>query len=117
MDKIPLISYLMKVGQVDYLVPTHLDIVYPNTPIKICVGYKKNGKLVKYRPDQKYLLGIKPIFMELPTWDQKALQNAKKPSDLPKEALQFLAFLKRTLDVEILMATTGAQRHQTVSWF
>ena len=114
---IPLISYLMRVGKVDYLVPTHLDIVYPNTPIKVCVGYKKDGKIVEYRPDQKYLLGIKPVFMELPTWDKTALQGAKKPSDLPKEALQFLAFLKKALNVEILMATTGPKRHQTVKWF
>lgn len=114
---IPLISYLMKVGQVEYLVPTHMDIVYPDQPVKVCVGYLKNNKMVDYRPDQEYLLGIKPKFIELPTWDKEAVMKAKKPKDLPKEALQFLAFLKKALKVEILMATTGPKRHQTVSWF
>ncbi|MDH5533602.1 MAG: adenylosuccinate synthetase, partial [Candidatus Pacebacteria bacterium] len=114
---IPLLSYLMRVGKVEYLVPTHMDIVYPDTPIKVCVGYKKNGKSVDYRPDQEYLTGIEPVFMELPTWDQKAILAAKKPSELPKEAVQFLAFLKKSLNVEILMVTTGPKRNQTVSWF
>ncbi len=114
---LPLISYLMKIGQVEYLVPTHMDIVYPNKPVKVCVDYVKNGKSVDYRPDQEYLLGVKPKFIELPTWDKKELQGAEKPQDLPKQALQFLAFLKQTLGVEILMATVGPKRHQTIKWF
>jgi len=114
---IPLISYLMRVGQVEYLVPTHLDIVYKDQPIKVCVGYKKNGKPVDYRPDQEYLMGVKPVFMELPSWDREALKNVKKPSDLPKEALQYLAFLSQALNVKILMATTGPRRNQTVRWY
>jgi len=63
------------------------------------------------------LLGVKPKFIELPTWDKKELQGAEKPQDLPKQALQFLAFLKQTLGVEILMATVGPKRHQTIKWF
>jgi len=114
---IPLLSYLMRVGQVEYLVPTHLDVVYPHQPIKVCVGYLKNGKSVGYRPDQEYLLGIKPQFIELPSWDKVKLQQAKKPADLPLETLQFLAFLEQTLNVKILMATTGPKREQTIRWF
>ena len=114
---IPLLSYLLRVGRVEYLIPTHLDIVYPDIPIKVCIGYEKSGRVVSYRPDQEYLLGVKPVFIELPTWDKKTLQRAKRPGDLPKQTLQFLAFLKQTLQVEILMATTGPKRHQTISWF
>lgn len=114
---LPLLSYLLKVGRVEYLIPTHLDIVYPDTPIKVCVGYEKNGHLVDYRPDQEYLLDIKPVFIELPTWHRESVQLAQKPQDLPQTALQFLAFLKRALNVEILMATTGPKRNQTVKWF
>ncbi len=114
---IPLLSYLLRVGQVEYLVPTHMDIVYPNLPIKVCIGYQKNGKAVDYRPDQEYLLDVKPVFVELPTWDKAQLQIATKPQDLPKTALQYLAFLQAVLKVKILMITTGPKRDQTLRWF
>ncbi len=114
---IPLLSYLMKVGQVEYLIPTHMDIVYENMPIKVCVGYIKNGQAVGYRPDQEYLFDVKPKFIELPTWDKNKLREAKRPQDLPKQALQFLAFLQQTLDVKILMVTTGPKRDQTIRWY
>lgn len=114
---IPLLSYLMRVGQVEYLVPTHMDIVYHKLPIKVCIGYQKNGKTVEFRPDQEYLLGIKPVFVELPTWNKIQLQTATKPQALPKTALQYLAFLQAVLKVKILMITTGPKRDQTLRWF
>jgi adenylosuccinate synthase len=113
---LPLLSFLMKAGQVDHLIPTHLDIVYPDMPIKICVAYTMEGNEVPYRPDQKYLNTIKPKFLDLPTWNQAQVLQAKKPADLPKPALQFLTFLQQTLGTKVVMATTGPKRHQTISW-
>lgn len=114
---IPMLSYLMKIGRIEYLVVTHLDISYPDVPIKICIGYQKNGKEVGYQPDQLFLNNVKPIWLELPSWDGASLTGITKPKDLPKEAQQYLAFLQQCLNVKILMATTGPKRDQSVMWF
>jgi adenylosuccinate synthase len=57
---IPALSYFARVGKINRLVLTHMDIVYPDRSVKVCVGYTKNGKPVGYRPDQTYLLTVKP---------------------------------------------------------
>lgn len=114
---LPMLSYLLRVGKVEYLVVTHLDICYQEIPLKIVVGYQKNGKRVDYRPDQEYLNTVEPIFAELPSWDGKATALAKEIEDLPTTALQYLYLLEKTLKVKILMATTGPKRNQTVKWY
>jgi adenylosuccinate synthase len=114
---IPLLSFLMQVGGVEYLCPTHLDIAYPEEPIKVVVAYTRDGQTVPYRPDQEYLLGVKPVFKEFPSWDSLATKEAKAPSDLPLSCQDFLSYLSTTLNVKLLLGTTGPIRHQTIKWF
>lgn len=114
---LPMMSFLFDVGQVDYLAITHLDISYPNVPIKVCVGYEVDGEPVAYRPDQKFLDQVKPIYLELPAWDGKKAEQAKEIKDLPQEALQYLAFMTQVLQSKLLLATTGPKRKQTIKWY
>lgn len=114
---LPFLTFLRRVGGYQYLAPTHLDIAYPNIPIKIVVSYTKNNQEVPYRPDQRYLLQVKPQFLELPSWDGHTIQNITKLEKLPKTTLQYLAFISQALKVKLLMATVGPKRHQTLKWF
>jgi len=114
---LPLLSYLFKVSKAKYLVMTHLDISYPNTPIKVCIGYFIKNKEVDYRPDQEYLNKVKPKYIELPSWNGKDLIDIRKFSKLPKQALQYISFITRSLGAELFMVTTGPKRNQTIKRF
>ena len=111
---LPMLSFLFKVSGTEQLILTHLDISYPEVPIKVCIGYLKDGKEVDYRPDQEYLNDIEPVYIELPAWDGKEVQEVRKLEDLPKVALQYIAFLTQALRVEPFMITTGPKRKQTI---
>jgi adenylosuccinate synthase len=111
---LPALKFFGKVGWVNSYVLTHMDIVYPNIPIKVCVGYTINGKKVNYRPDQKYLLKVKPVYQELETWDALKVQNAKCYDDLPKQAKKFLKFIAKKLEAAIIMITNGPKRDQSI---
>jgi adenylosuccinate synthase len=113
---LPALRYFIKVGRVTHLALTHMDIVYPDVPVKICIAYKKNGKEVGYRPDQEYLNQVKPVYTTLPTWDQMAVQQAKTRAQLPKEARQFLKYLEKEIGVPVLLITTGPKREQGISF-
>jgi adenylosuccinate synthase len=114
---IPMLSFLFRVGRVEYLTVTHLDVSYLDVPIKVCVGYTKDGKPVSYRPDQAFLDTVTPEYIELPSWDGAATRAAKTPQDLPKAAQQYLEFLSQCLNAKHLLATTGPKREQTVRWY
>ena len=114
---LPMLSYLFRVGRVEYLALTHLDIAYPEVPIKVCVAYEINGQSVDYRPDQEYLNRVTAKYVELPSFDGASLAKAKKMSDLPQAALQYIAFLTQALRVKPFLVSVGPRRDQTITYY
>lgn len=111
---LPAVRFFVRVGRISELMLTHMDISYPDVPVKICVAYKQGSKTVAYRPDQQFLDTVKPVYVELDSWDVAKLAKAKKKADLPKEAKVFLKFLTKEIGVPISLITTGPQRKQRV---
>ena len=112
---IPALKYFCRVGKMNRLVLTHMDVVYPDASVKICIGYTKNGKSVGYRPDQRYLSGVKPMYMEFEPWDKKEMQQAKTFKDIPMTAKKFLKFIEKSIGVNILLVTTGPRCDQSIT--
>jgi adenylosuccinate synthase len=110
------LQYFAKMGDLNYLALTHMDICYPNTPVKVCVGYEKKlgGGRVQYEPDQVALNKVKPVYLEFNPWDGEAVRKATKPSELPKEAKEFLYFVSEFMNLPIFMVTTGPRREQGI---
>jgi adenylosuccinate synthase len=108
------LKYFGRMGKVTAYALTHMDIVYPDTPIKVCVAYTINGKPAAYRPDQEYLLKVKPVYQEFEPWDQQEIQKAKTKKELPKNAVKFLNFLESYLEIPIMVITTGPKRNQSI---
>ncbi|MDW8297757.1 MAG: adenylosuccinate synthetase [Anaerolineae bacterium] len=114
---LPCLSYFARVSRATHLVLTHLDIAYPDVPIRVCTHYTDaSGTPMPYRPDQHYLNGLTAHFRDLPSWNGAAMRGAKRLADLPHSALQYIAFITQALGATPLMATTGAQRDALISW-
>ena len=114
---LPCLRFFADVSGATHLVLTHLDIAYPEVPIQVCTGYlDAQGGAAGYRPDQVYLDSVQPRYIELPSWDGAALQDATALDQLPVAALRYVAFVSRALGVTPLFATTGPAREALISW-
>lgn len=111
---LPMLSYLCKVGKIEKLVFTHMDISYPNIPIKICIAYEQNDKKVPYRPDQEFLNSVKPVYKEFKSWNVEKLKSAKTFAELPKSAQKFILFVCNYTKTEPFMLTSGPQRNEMI---
>lgn len=111
---IPALRFFRKVGKINHLVLTHMDVVYADTPVKVCVEYQKDGKTVDYRPDQAFLSSVQPVYKELKSWDAAALAKAKSYEEMPQEAQDFLKFVSEAIGAPVMMITTGPQREQGI---
>jgi adenylosuccinate synthase len=113
---IPALKFYAQVGRLTHMVLTHMDLVYPKTPIQVCTHYTVAGKKVEYRPDQEFLNTVKPHYTTFKPWDQAAIQQAKSKRSVPAEAKAYVEFLEKELGVKVWMMTTGPQRDQSVWW-
>ncbi len=111
---LPALRYFARVGRLNCLVLTHMDICYSHYPIKICTDYLIKDQKVGYRPDQKFLDTVTPKYIELPAWDVTKLAKAKNFNQLPVEAQKFLKFISQQIGLPISIITTGPKRNQTV---
>lgn len=111
---LPMLSYLCRVGKIEKMVFTHMDIAYKDTPVKVCVAYEIEGKKASYRPDQEFLNTVKPIYKEFKSWNVKKLKNAKNFLQLPKTAQLFINFVCEKTNTKAYMLTSGPKRNEMI---
>lgn len=106
--------FYAQVGRMTHVALTHLDIAYPETPIKVGVRYTKDGVEVPYKPDQHYLDTVTAKFEELASWDGAAVQTCTSVSELPKPAAEYIEFIKKSYRLPLLFASCGPKRGQEI---
>lgn len=110
----PALKFFQKVGGGNEIGLTHIDIVYPDTPIKICTDYQINGKSAPYRPFQEWISQVTPVYEELPTWDGKRVNIAKTFGELPQEAKNFVHRIETELRCPVTIIGNGPRREQII---
>jgi adenylosuccinate synthase len=114
---LPCLRFYARVSGMTHLILTHLDIAYPEVPIRVCTHYTDaKGAAADYRPDQDYLNTVTPHYIDLPSWDGKSILNVTEIAKLPKPCLQYIDFLTQALSTGALYGTTGPEREALVSW-
>jgi adenylosuccinate synthase len=93
---------------------TKLDVLDTLDEIKVCVGYKLNGKTCESLPAvSQDLRRIEPVYATLPGWKSSTL-GATDMSALPTEARAYVNFLSEQIGTEIGLVSTGPERNQTI---
>ncbi|MCA9376509.1 adenylosuccinate synthetase [Candidatus Nomurabacteria bacterium] len=111
---LPFLDYNVHVGGINQLAMTHLDVSRKNDKIRVCIGYKRDGEEVYYKPDLDYLKGLEPIYVELQGWDSDECSSAKDFESLPNEAKKYVNFIESAIGVPVTMLTTGPDRHSLI---
>jgi len=93
---------------------TKLDVLDALEEIKVCVGYKLDGKECESLPAvSQDLRRIEPIYETLPGWHTSTVGTTEM-SSLPANARRYVDFLSEKIGVEIGLVSTGPERTQTI---
>lgn len=93
---------------------TRLDILDTLPYLKICVGYKLNGKNIDYFPSNIATLEkCQPIYEELPGW-QAPISHIKDYKHLPLEAHRYIARLEELISCPVNLISVGPRREQII---
>ncbi len=93
---------------------TRLDVLDVLPRLKICVGYKLNGKTVDYFPSSVTTLEkCQPVYEELEGW-QAPISDLRQYEQLPAQARQYIARLEELISCPVNIISVGARREQTI---
>lgn len=108
------LKYAIRVGGIDELFLTLLDVLDNQNTIKLCIAYELNGQQLTSMPaSNEDLLNCKPIFIELPGWNED-ISQVKSYDDLPKNAKNYIKKIAELVEVEFIGVSVGPDRNQTI---
>ncbi len=109
-----LARYSVMVNGIQEIAVTKLDVLDDLETIKICTGYRMDGKITKNFPAcTRALFTAKPIYEEHSGWKSDTTQ-VKRYQDLPVNARKYLKRLSQLLSVPITILSVGSHENQTL---
>ena len=108
-----LVRYSTIINGIEEAAITKLDVLSSFKEIKVCIGYKLDGKLLKSFPtDVQRLSRVEPVYETLKGWN-KDISGCRSYSDLPAEAKEYLEFIATRTGIKITIVSVGPKRAQT----
>src|SRR5712664_3510491 len=102
------------VNGIDELAVTNLDGLDTVAAIRVCIGYRADGKRYDYVPNDVELLArCQPVYAEFPGW-LTPTNKAKKWNDLPAKTRSYLKAIAELTGGKLKIASVGPGREQTI---
>ena len=106
--------YATMINGIDELAITNLDGLDSVDPIRLCVGYRLNGKRLAVPPcDATQLENCELIYEQMSGW-KTFTTSAKKPSQLPKATRNYVKRLGELAGARVSIVSVGPTRAQTI---
>ena len=108
------LRYAQEVNSFTELAITKLDVLSGLDEIPVCTAYDLEGEKVEVLPRTlAELSAARPHYERLPGWKED-IRKARTPSDLPREARSYIAFVEEVLGVPVTMAGVGPGEDELV---
>jgi adenylosuccinate synthase len=106
--------YAGMINGIDELAITNLDGLDHVDPIRVCVGYRLNGKPLDVPPcDASQLANCEPVYEEMRGWNAPT-NSARKFSQLPSAARKYVKYISELTGAKLSMVSVGPARGETI---
>lgn len=104
----------IQISGVTGLCMTKLDVLDGLKELRLCVGYKLDGKTLDVLPrGSDAVARCEPIYETFPGWSETTV-GIQKWDELPKAAQTYLKRVEEVACVPIAMVSTGPDRNETI---
>ncbi len=111
---IVIINHAIRLNGIREIAITKLDVLNEFKKIKICIGYRFNGKIFYNVPsDIEILKSSEPIYEELDGWETE-ISGAKNFSELPSNAQRYIQRIEELIKTKITIISVGSERNETI---
>ena len=108
------VRYAGQLSGIDYMAVTRLDILDSFDEIKMCVGYKLDGKLLNEIPASlKVLARVEPVYETFEGW-RTPISDIRSYDELPSNAKKYLERMSEVTGIGLGIVSVGPNRDQTI---
>ena len=110
-----MVRQAVKIGGVNGLVLTKLDVLDGLRELKICVGYRVNGVEMRRLPaGMRAQAAAEPIFEVMQGWAGSTF-GARSYAELPAEAVKYVRRIEELVEAPVMMLSTSPDRDDTIA--
>jgi adenylosuccinate synthase len=109
-----LVRQVVRTAGINGIALTKLDVLDGFDEIKICVGYKLDGKDIDYLPvNAAEQARIEPVYETLEGWSETSY-GARSWADLPANAVRYVRHIEELIGAPVTMLSTSPERDDTI---
>jgi adenylosuccinate synthase len=109
-----LVRQTVRTSGINGLALTKLDILDGLTEIKVCVGYRLDGREIDYLPGGEHAQArAEPIYESVEGW-QGATAGAKSWAELPAQAIKYVRRIEELVACPVALLSTSPEREDTI---
>jgi adenylosuccinate synthase len=109
-----LVRQSVRTSGIQGLALTKLDILDGFDEIKVCVGYRLDGREIDYLPASEHAQAqVEPIYETIAGW-REATARARSFADLPAQAIKYVRRLEELIGCSAAVLSTSPEREDTI---
>ncbi|MFN3347668.1 adenylosuccinate synthase [Pseudorhodoplanes sp.] len=109
-----LVRQTVRTSGIDGIALTKLDILDGFKDIKVCVGYRLDGRLIDHLPASEHAQAlVEPVYETIEGW-QDATAGARSWADLPAQAIKYVRWIEELIGCPVALLSTSPEREDTI---
>ncbi len=109
-----LVGQSVRISGIHGLALTKLDILDGFDEIKVCIGYRLNGREIDYLPAGEHAQAqVEPIYETIAGW-REGTAHARSWADLPAQAIKYVRRLEELIGCSAAVLSTSPEREDTI---
>ncbi|WP_157016504.1 adenylosuccinate synthase [Mesorhizobium xinjiangense] len=109
-----LVRQAVAVNGINGIALTKLDVLDGLDEIRICTGYRLDGKEIDYLPaSQSAQARVEPIYETLEGW-KETTAGARSWADLPAQAVKYVRHVEELIGAPVALLSTSPERDDTI---
>ncbi|MBU0859082.1 MAG: adenylosuccinate synthase [Alphaproteobacteria bacterium] len=109
-----MVRQAVRIGGIDGIALTKLDVLDGLEEISICTGYELNGQTYDHLPaGQAEQAAVTPVYETLPGWNEST-RGARSWADLPAAAVKYVRRIEELIEAPVTLLSTSPERDDTI---
>ncbi len=109
-----MVRQAIKIGGIDGIALTKLDVLDGFEQLKVCVGYCYQGKNYDFFPSGRNAqAGLEPIYETLDGWSEST-RGARSWAELPATAVKYIRRIEELIETPVALLSTSPEREDTI---